>query len=186
MTFSTNSTGASNSAILLLAYSLNNDFLPRCIASIRKFHPVLPICIVDRHNGNYVPSDSNIRYHYAGQNGYELGNIIAGVKHYTEWDNFLIMHDACFIIAPIPELPQDSALFVTSKFDIAPALGIVKHWLSKLDIESKMFDSEWNICQGLMGYFSRGLLQKLIDIGLDRIKVTTKIEAVASEGLLGF
>ena len=173
-------------AILIIAYTNGNNLLQQCIESIRKHNPDTQICIVDAHPGTYIPTDQKIRYHCSGFNGYELGSLASGVKFYQDVQRFLVIHDSCLIhdVISVPE--KNQILFTAPKFDIAPALGIVRNWLRDIRVDSGKFSEDWHICQGLMGFFSRDVLENIFSTGLEQVRVSSKIEAVASEGIFGF
>jgi hypothetical protein len=181
-------------SFLLLSYTENGSrLLENCLQSIRKFYPSQEICIVDANPfGHFTDENNTTRYCRCEKNGYELGSIVKGFDYFSDVQNFLIIHDSAILINkfPPPNVEQEyNKLFSAPKEDMAPCLGIIERWLNETnnsELLSKFREENWEITQGLMGYMSRKLFSKMLDLSLGKILVNNKSEAVASEGLFGF
>jgi hypothetical protein len=177
-------------AIVLISYTAHYGWtaIINAYNSIRSLNNTVKIIIVNNFNEPVHPSlssDSNCTYLINLENTYELGAIKLALYSNPECDNFYIIHDSCLFKNEIPEFNDNIIFWKTSILDIAPATDIIKNWCSLYFPDIKYNDKNAYICQGLMGYFSRELLHSIFEYGLKQVKVSTKIEAVASEGMFG-
>lgn len=159
-----------------------------CLKSIRQFHSEIPVLIVNNFQEECLPQlrqAPSTSYVTNLTNSYELGAIKAAIKTNTEAAFFLILHDSCRLIRPLPRLSDNTIFFQTSLADVAPVLGRVKAWCEQFFPQVQYNDRKSGICQGLMGFFSRTLLLQCLELGLKNVHVRRKPEAVASEALFG-
>lgn len=180
-------------AILIISYSAHYGWnnIEKTYNSIRAIHKDMLIIIVNNYNellpqNSGLRHDTNIRYMINENNTYELGAIKKAVYENEDITHFYIIHDSCLFRDNIPDFHDDEVIFwKTTIFDISPVSAIIKRWCESYFPDIKFDDPSYIMCQGLMGHFSRKLLITLFEYGLKHITVTTKSQAVASEGILG-
>jgi hypothetical protein len=176
-------------AIVIISYTgpYGWNAVLECYNSIRILDKDIKIIIVNNFNDVIHPLievDAHCRYIINSENTYELGAIQTAVSLCEDVENFLIIHDSCIIRHKIPVFSKNTIFWKTTIMDIAPVMNILDEWCSSYFPDIR-YDSTSYMCQGLMGYFSKKLLQSLFASGLRHIKVSRKLEAVASEGLFG-
>jgi hypothetical protein len=180
-------------AILIISYSASYGWIniDATYQSIRAIDNNIIVIIVNNHNeslpeNSMLHHDANVRYMINENNTYELGAIKKAVYDNTDITHFYIIHDSCEFKGTIPDFHHDEVIFwKTTIFDISPIIPIIKRWCENYFPAIKFDDPSYIMCQGLMGHFSRELLITLFEYGLRHITVTTKSQAVASEGILG-
>ena len=180
-------------AILIISYSANYGWnsIENSYKSIRVIDKDIVIIIVNNYNENLpqnscIQNDKNVRYMTNENNTYELGAIKKAVYENTDITHFYIIHDSCIFKDNIPDFHNDEVIFwKTIIFEISPVIYTIKSWCETYFPDIKFDDPSYIICQGLMGHFSRSLLITLFEYGLKYVTVSTKLEAVASEGILG-
>jgi len=180
-------------AILIISYSANYGWnsIENSYRSIRVIDKDIVIIIVNNYNENLpqnscIQNDTNVRYMTNENNTYELGAIKKAVYENTDITHFYIIHDSCIFKNNIPDFHNDEVIFwKTSIFEISPVLSTIKSWCETYFPDIKFDDPSYIMCQGLMGHFSRNLLITLFEYGLQYVTVSTKLQAVASEGILG-
>lgn len=160
----------------------------KCYSSIREHDSISTIIIVNNYQEKECPflqKDKNLRYFINEENLWELGAIYKAVKENLDVQEFFILQESSFLLNKPPSFEKDIIFWRETFRNIAPALNIVKKWCD-LYFPSLTYNSLTNkMCQCLMGFFRRETLEKAFDFGLSKIRVTNKLEAVASEGLFG-
>jgi hypothetical protein len=182
-----------NKAILIISYSAHYGWnnINDTYQSIRAINKDIIIIIVNNYNEplphhSDLQHDTKLRYMINENNTYELGAIKKAVYDNTDITHFYIIHDTCEYKDTIPDFHNDEVIFwKTTIFDISPTIPIIKRWCEAYFPNIVFNDPSYVMCQGLMGHFSRDLLVTLFEYGLRHITVTTKSQAVASEGILG-
>ena len=182
-----------NKAILIISYSASYGWnkINETYHSIRAINKDIIIILVNNHNeplpqNSMLQHDTNLRYMINENNTYELGALKKAVYDNADITHFYIIHDTCAFKDTIPDFDHDEVIFwKTTIFDISPIIHIIKRWCEAYFPKIVFNDPSYIMCQGLMGHFSRDLLVTLFEYGLRHITVTTKSQAVASEGILG-
>ena len=177
-------------AIIIITYTANYGWstIINAYNSIRSLDNKIKIIIVNNFNEpchSSFFSDSNCKYLVNLENTYELGAIKLALYSNPDIEYFYIIHDSCLLKNEIPEFTNDMIFWKTTILDISPAADIIQKWCSLYFPDIKYNDTNAFMCQGLMGYFSKKLLHSIFEYGLKYINVSTKIEAVASEGMFG-
>jgi hypothetical protein len=162
-----------------------------CYNSLRKFVPNDLIIMVNNFPEPIHPSlqqDQNLRYIIAENNFWELGGIQAAYKYNQDVDAFFCVLDSV-VFTNVPPDFKDDIFFWKNEFrNMAPDMDIVRNWCIKHfpSLTDKYNRRENRVCHGTMGFYTRPLLDKMMKMGLEDIRVTNKSEACASEGLIGF
>lgn len=177
-------------AIVIISYTGNYGWksIIDCYNSIRNIDRNITIIIVNNYNeslNQQLVNDTNLRYVINENNGYELGSIKIALYSNPDISNFYIVHDSCLFENKIPDFNNDTIFWKTTILDIAPVMPIINNWINTYFPDININDSSKFMCQGLMGYFSRELLCDAMEYGLKHITITSKLEAVASEGIFG-
>lgn len=177
-------------AIVIISYSANYGWnsIINCYNSIRNIDKNIIIIIVNNYNeppNTCFINDFNCRYFTNSENSYELGAIKLALYYNPDIEYFYIVHDSCIFKNNIPFFTTNTIFWKTTIMDISPAIDIIKNWCNNYFPYIQFNNPNAIMCQGLMGYFSKNILLEMFNKGLNKIKVTSKIEAVASEGMFG-
>ncbi len=163
-----------------------------CLSSIRNFYDDVKVVIVDNYSGGPdINLPGNTFYYKNENNSYEMGAIWYAIEKHPEVDRWVIIHDSCKFISEIPvDLQNDNNNFTPFWCDIpehyAPTIPLLINHLKSIGIEYDDVKTEiWRSVCGLMCVIDKSLLSNLCDIGLDKIKPNSKIDAVCSEILFG-
>jgi hypothetical protein len=162
-----------------------------CYKSLRKFVPNDLIIIVNNSNDKKHPSlenDKNLRYIIAEDNFWELGGIQTAYKQNSDVDAFFVVLDSVIFTNVPPDFQEDIFFWENEFRNMAPDMDVIRNWCINHfpSLTEKYNRKENRLCHGLMGYYTRPLLDKMMKMGLADIRVTNKSEACASEGLIGF
>jgi len=172
---------------LIITYG--NQYLDKCISSIKKYYSGIPIYIVDNmleNNINFI--ESNIFYSNNINNNYELGSIWFATKKWESVDKFIILHNSMILLQKLPEFIFNNnfvPFWQANVIDYSPVVPIVEKWLHKQNIIMEINKSWKSIC-GCCCSINTSILKQLINLNFDNIFASNKKEAVACEIFFGY
>ena len=179
-------------SFLIITYGEN--YLNRCINSIREFYKNVKIYIVDNNihstiDNNFLKNYDNIFYVKNEKNNYELGAIWFATKIFSDVNKFIILHNSIILNMELPNSFIDSkfmSFFKNPSIDYSPTVTFVEKKIEELCNLKLEYNKPWLSISGCLCIIETSILKELISNEFDKIYATTKFEAVGTEILFGY